>query len=76
VRGIENLDAILDVEGIDATMIGPYDLSASVGKPGAFDDPAVAAALATYETVSKRRGRAMGAHLVETSVDGARARMV
>jgi 2-dehydro-3-deoxyglucarate aldolase/4-hydroxy-2-oxoheptanedioate aldolase len=39
--GVENIDAILDVEGVDAIFIGPYDLSASCGKPGELSDPEV-----------------------------------
>lgn len=33
-RGVENIDEILDVEGIDAVFLGPYDLSQSLGIPG------------------------------------------
>ena len=32
-KAIENIDAILNVDGIDVIFIGPYDLSASLGKP-------------------------------------------
>jgi len=38
---LENLEEILSVEGIDASMIGPYDLSGSLGYPGEFDRPDV-----------------------------------
>ncbi len=41
IEGITNLDEILKVEGIDVVFLGPYDLSQSVGKPGAVDDPKV-----------------------------------
>ena len=41
VDGVENVDAILDVEGVDAVFIGPYDLSASLGKTGKLTDPEV-----------------------------------
>ena len=33
-RGVENIEDILDVEGIDAVFLGPYDLSQSLGIPG------------------------------------------
>ena len=39
--GVENIDAILGVQGVDAVFIGPYDLSASLGKIGRLSDPAV-----------------------------------
>jgi len=37
VDAINNLEEILSVEGIDASMIGPYDLSGSLGHPGEFE---------------------------------------
>jgi len=43
---VKDIDAILAVPGLDAFMIGPYDLSASMGLAGQFDHPRVAAALA------------------------------
>ena len=35
VEGAENLDAILAVEGVDFVFLGPTDLSAAIGLPGA-----------------------------------------
>jgi len=72
VAQIEHADAvavlpeILRVPGIDATIIGPYDLSASLGVPGRFDDERVARSLAEYERASKAGGVPMGYHVVET----------
>jgi len=42
---VENIDAIVRVPGVDAVLLGPYDLSASLGKMGQIDDPAVVAAI-------------------------------
>ncbi len=39
--GIDNLDEILEVEGIDVIFIGPYDLSQSLGLVGQIDHPLV-----------------------------------
>jgi len=36
---IDNLEELLDVEGIDVMFIGPYDLSQSLGIPGQIDHP-------------------------------------
>ena len=38
-RGVEARDEILSVPGIDAVMIGPADLSISMGVPGEFQHP-------------------------------------
>jgi 2-dehydro-3-deoxyglucarate aldolase len=71
-RAVDELEGILATDGIDGTIIGPYDLSASVGKPGAFDDPAVQPLLRTYRSVSADAGKATGIHIVRP--DGAAAR--
>ena len=41
--GIDNLDDIISVKGIDAIFIGPYDLSQSLGVAGQIDHPLVEA---------------------------------
>lgn len=38
IDAVANISSILDVPGIDAVFIGPYDLSTSMGKPGRIDD--------------------------------------
>jgi 2-keto-3-deoxy-L-rhamnonate aldolase RhmA len=40
-RGIENLDDIMAVEGIDVLFLGPYDISQSIGIPGQVRDERV-----------------------------------
>ncbi|MEQ8290483.1 MAG: aldolase/citrate lyase family protein [Gammaproteobacteria bacterium] len=40
-QAIANIDEIAALDGVDAILIGPYDLSASLGKPGEINDPVV-----------------------------------
>ena len=40
-EGIDNIDDILTVKGIDVLFIGPYDLSQSLGVPGDINNPVV-----------------------------------
>jgi 2-keto-3-deoxy-L-rhamnonate aldolase RhmA len=47
---VENIESIVKLEGIDAVLVGAYDLAASLGKMGRIDDPAVTDAI---EHVSK-----------------------
>jgi 2-keto-3-deoxy-L-rhamnonate aldolase RhmA len=53
VAQVEHIDAaraiksIVGVAGVDAVFIGPYDLSASMGKPGRLQDPDVREAVDT-----------------------------
>jgi 4-hydroxy-2-oxoheptanedioate aldolase len=39
--GLESLDSILQLAGVDVLFVGPYDLSQSLGAPGAVADPRV-----------------------------------
>ncbi len=48
---VEDFAAVLDVEGLDACMIGAVDLSASMGLLPAFDDPRV---IATIDEVAAK----------------------
>lgn len=41
IKGVENIDSITDCEGIDGIMIGPYDISGSIGFPGELEHPLV-----------------------------------
>ena len=44
-RGLDNLDEIMEVEGIDVLFLGPYDISQSLGIPGQVTDKIVANAM-------------------------------
>jgi|TARA_B100001971_G_C18261150_1_gene586978 4-hydroxy-2-oxoheptanedioate aldolase len=45
VPAIENLESILEVDGIDAIFVGPNDLSITLGVPDQYDHPDYEAAL-------------------------------
>ena len=59
VAAINALDEILAVPGLDAVLIGPHDLSCSVGHPEQYDHPAFEAAVA--QIVTKARAKNIGA---------------
>ena len=50
-RAVDGLEEILAVEGLDAILIGPYDLSASMGCTGQFDDPDFIASMERIRTL-------------------------
>jgi 2-dehydro-3-deoxyglucarate aldolase len=52
IEGVRNLGPILSTPGVAGFIVGPYDLSASLGVPGEFDHPDVRAALAEIRRVS------------------------
>lgn len=59
VPAMKNLDAILDVAGLDAILIGPHDLSCSLGIPEQYRDPRFDEAVC--EIIGKARARDIGA---------------
>lgn len=64
IDAIHNLEEILGVPGVDGSIIGPYDLSGSLGKPGEFDHPEVKTAIVEYEKCCKKMKKPMGFHIV------------
>jgi 2-dehydro-3-deoxyglucarate aldolase/4-hydroxy-2-oxoheptanedioate aldolase len=76
---IEHIDAvphiaeILAVPDIDAVIVGPYDLSASMGRPGEFGNPDVIAVIASVAAACNDRKIAWGAFTPD--VESAKARM-
>ncbi len=65
VQAVENIDEILAVAGVDAVMIGPYDLSASMGITAQFDHPAMTKATDTVLRACQAHGVAPGIHVVQ-----------
>ncbi|MGE4490663.1 MAG: HpcH/HpaI aldolase/citrate lyase family protein [Kiritimatiellales bacterium] len=64
ITGVENIEAILQVEGIDGAFIGPYDLSGSLSIPGKLDDPRVEDALKKVLEACRAAGKPAGLHVV------------
>lgn len=59
-EAIENLDDILDVDGLDGIFIGPMDLATSMGHLGDPSHPEVQAAIATVEEKTLKAGKFLG----------------
>jgi 2-dehydro-3-deoxyglucarate aldolase/4-hydroxy-2-oxoheptanedioate aldolase len=60
IEAVHNISAIVQVPGIDAVLIGPYDLSASMGKPGQIRHPEVQAAIRTVRDCVLKAGLKIG----------------
>ena len=65
IDGVNNIEGIIKTKGIDGIIIGPYDLSGSLGIPGNFDDPIVQEALRKVEQVCLAHNKSMGYHIIE-----------
>jgi 2-keto-3-deoxy-L-rhamnonate aldolase RhmA len=57
---VDNIEDIVSVPGVDAVLVGPYDLSASLGKMGQIDAPAVVAAIRRVTDVCRAAGMPLG----------------
>ena len=73
-QALDNLDAILSVEGLDAIYIGPSDLSLALGCKPTFDDvdPKVAQAIDHIVARAKAHGIQAGIHNGRSDVAKAR----
>lgn len=64
IKAVQNLDEILECPGVDGFIIGPYDLSASLGKPGDYGDPAVVCAINEVVKRSRKHSCVAGFHVI------------
>ena len=60
INAVENIAEIVQVPDVDAVLIGPYDLSASMGKMGRINDAAVQAAIASVTKCCRQAGIPLG----------------
>ena len=67
IDAVNNIDEIISVEGIDGTIIGPYDLSGSMGYPGEFEREDVKNAVSKVLDRCKKFNIASGFHVVDTN---------
>jgi len=75
IEGVNNLEAILRAKGVDGFIVGPYDLSASLGIPGEFEHPDFKAALDKIYHVSRGINALMGTHVVMPDVSAVKQRI-
>ena len=69
INAINELDDILKVDGLDAILIGPYDLSTSMNLTAQFDHPEFAKAIRDIKSKSESANIPCGIHVVSPSVD-------
>jgi len=66
--GVNNLDDILKVEGLDVILIGPYDLSASMGITSQFEHVEFLNAMKSIKKKADLANIPCGIHVVDPSV--------
>lgn len=57
---VDDIEAIMAVDGIDSVLVGPHDLAGDLGVPGQFDRPVFMEALARIERAAASSGKALG----------------
>jgi len=75
IDGVNNLEAILTTKGIDGFIVGPYDLSASLGIPGEFEHADFKAALRKILQTAKQMKALTGTHVVMPEASVAKERI-
>lgn len=75
VDAVKNLEFILSVESVDGYIVGPYDLSGSLGVPGQFGHTLMKQALERIHKLGQRSGKSPGIHIVEPDVEELRRRV-
>ena len=76
VPALERLDDLLDVPDIDAVLVGPHDLSCSLGVPENYTHPKFKEAATTIIQKSRARKLGVGLHIshsIEQEIEYARA---
>jgi 4-hydroxy-2-oxoheptanedioate aldolase len=76
VPAIDNFDALCAVPGLDAVLIGPHDLSCSLGIPEQYDHPRFDEAVRKIFRIARQRNVGAGIHFwlsPEREIDWARA---
>ena len=66
IEAVENIDEILAMDGIDGTIVGPYDLSGSMGYPGEYHRNDVKDAIKRVELACKKHNKPYGFHVIES----------
>lgn len=65
IRAVDNLESIVKHKRLDAIMVGPYDLSGSMGITGEFDNPKFISTMEHIKNVCQKCGMRMGLHIVK-----------
>lgn len=69
--GLERLDDILGVSGVDAVLIGPHDLSCSLGVPEQYTNPVFVEAVEEIIRRTREHNVGVGIHMSFPGEDGA-----
>ena len=69
IDAINNLEVLLKEKHINGLIIGPYDLSASLGEPGNFESEKFKNAITKFEDLCSNTDKDMGYHIAFPDTD-------
>jgi len=71
--GVEAAESLLDLPEVDGLMVGPYDISGSVGVPGELEHPKVTQACSRVSEACRRAGKSCGTQIVDPNLQNVQA---
>ncbi len=73
IQAVENIDKLLAFDEIDGVMVGPYDISGSLGVPGQTSHPLVIEASRKVIAACERFGKSCGTQVADASEESVQA---
>jgi 2-dehydro-3-deoxyglucarate aldolase len=73
IQAVENIDKLLSFDEIDGVMVGPYDISGSLGVPGQTSHPLVIEASRKVIAACERFGKSCGTQVTDASEESVQA---
>ena len=70
IEAVENIEKLLEFEEVDGVMIGPYDMSGSLGVPGQTSHPKVIDATRIVIDACERYKKSCGTQLADPTLEG------
>jgi 2-dehydro-3-deoxyglucarate aldolase len=69
IEAVNNIENLLSFDEVDGVMIGPYDMSGSLGVPGQTSHPLVIEASLKVIEACKRHGKSCGTQVADASTE-------
>jgi 2-keto-3-deoxy-L-rhamnonate aldolase RhmA len=69
IDAVNSLEEIFSIDGVDGYIIGPYDLTSSIGIPGQFEHPDFLSAMEKIHLVASKLNMTGGIHVIEPEPD-------
>ncbi|MFT5519459.1 MAG: 2-keto-3-deoxy-L-rhamnonate aldolase RhmA [Enterobacterales bacterium] len=73
IHAVENIDKLLAFDEVDAVMVGPYDISGSLGVPGQTTHPKVIEASKKVIDACERFNKSCGTQVADVSTENVQA---